>query len=141
MGVTPVEAMEKAVGKGHYHPGQIHRFNTFKYNKGTTVYLLDMPDGKVLVMQSWTPYVNKGETAENLKDLDSQFKELPPGWKFRVKVLDRDLAIAPPALPVAQADRPLSVRSGDPRGDAAQRVRRAVSGHLHTRDRNGGVDG
>src|SRR6266487_140439 len=25
MGVVPVEAMEKAVGKGHYHPGQIHR--------------------------------------------------------------------------------------------------------------------
>ena len=27
----------------------------------------------------------------------SQFKELPPDWKFRVKVLDRDLAITPPA--------------------------------------------
>ena len=55
-----------------------------------------MPDGKVLVMQSWTNHFNKGETAENLKDLGSQFKQLPPGWKFRVKVLDQDLTIAPP---------------------------------------------
>jgi len=39
--------------------------------------LLDMSDGKVLVMQSWTNFVNKGETADNLKDLGSQFKELP----------------------------------------------------------------
>ena len=38
-----------------------------------------------------------GETAKNLKDPGSQCKELPPGWKFRVKVLDRDLAITPPA--------------------------------------------
>ena len=50
-----------------------------------------MPDGNALVMQSWTNYVNKGETADNLKDLSSQFKQLPPGWKFRTKVLDRDL--------------------------------------------------
>jgi hypothetical protein len=41
--------------------------------------------------------VNKGETAENLKDLGSQFKELPSGWKFRVKVLDRGLTVTPPA--------------------------------------------
>jgi hypothetical protein len=97
MGVVPTEAMEKAVGKGHYHPAEIFRFNTMVYKKGTTVYLLDMPDGKVLYMQSWTNFVNKGETAENLKNLGSQFKELPPGWKFRVKVLDRDLTVTPPA--------------------------------------------
>jgi hypothetical protein len=97
MGVVPVAAMKKAVGMGHYHPGQIHRSNKYLYKTGTTVYLLDMPDGKVLVMQSWTNYVNKGETADNLKDLGSQFKQLPPGWKFRTKVLDRDLTIEPPA--------------------------------------------
>lgn len=97
MGVVPVETMEKGVGKGHYHPGQIHRNNSYRFKKGTRVYLLDMTDGKVLVMQSWTPFVNKGETAENLKDLGSLFKELPAGWKFRTKVLDRDLTVAPPS--------------------------------------------
>jgi hypothetical protein len=94
--VGPADEMEKAVGKGHYHPGNIYRNDTMLWKKGSPVYLLDMPDGKVLVMQSWTHFVNKGETADNLEDLGSQFKELPPGWKFRVKTLDKDLTITPP---------------------------------------------
>src|SRR4029450_4499353 len=65
--VVGAEAMEAGVGKGHYHPGQIYRYNTFLFKKGTPVYLLDMPDGKVLVMQSWTNAVNKGLTMETLK--------------------------------------------------------------------------
>lgn len=104
LGVVGAEVAAKAVGGGHYlqhtpgTPGIVaHR--AFKFNKGMTVYLLDMPDGKVFVMQSWTNHFNKGETAANLKDLGSQFKQLPPGWKFRVKVLDQDLIIAPKKPP------------------------------------------
>lgn len=97
MGIVPVEVMKKAVGAGHYHPGQITRDDTYLYKKGTTVYLIDMGEGKVLVMQPWTAFVNKGETADNLKDLGGQLKELPAGWKFRTKVLDKDLTIMPPA--------------------------------------------
>lgn len=100
MGVIPYIAMTEAVGHSSYNPGQIHRNNSFVYNKGTMVYLIDIPKkdgGGVMVMQSWTPYVNKGETAENLKDLGSQFKKLPAGWKFRTKVLDRKLIVSPPA--------------------------------------------
>ena len=58
--------------------------------------MLDTPDGKVLVMQSWTNFTNKNETADNLKDLGSQFKQLPAGWKFRAKILDKDLTVSPP---------------------------------------------
>jgi hypothetical protein len=97
MGNVPMEAMKKAVGAGHYNPGQIHRQNTYLYKKGSRVYLIDMGDGKTLIMQSWTNFVNKGETADNLKDLASQLKELPAGWKFRTKILDRDLTVSPPA--------------------------------------------
>ena len=97
MAVVPVEAALKGTMQGHYHPGQIHRTNKMLFNKGATVYLLDMPDGKVLVQQSYTNHVLKDLTFENRKDLGSKFKELPPGWKFRVKVLDRDLTISPPA--------------------------------------------
>jgi len=102
LGVVGAEVAAKAVGGGHYlqhipgTPGIVaHR--AFKFNKGMTVYLLDMPDGKVFVMQSWTDHFNKGETAANLKDLGGQFKQLPPGWKFRAKVLDRDLTVHAPA--------------------------------------------
>ena len=79
MGVVPVEIMKKAVGAGHYHPGQIHRSNKYLYKKGTRVYLLDTPDGKTLVMQSWTPFVNKGETATNLKDLGKRVQGTATG--------------------------------------------------------------
>ena len=96
MGVVPVEAMQAAVGAGHYHPGQIHRNNAYLFKKGTQVYLIDMGGGKVLVMQSWTNFVNKAETSDNLKDLGGQFKELPAGWKFRTKVLDKDLRVGIP---------------------------------------------
>ncbi|WP_295448766.1 hypothetical protein [uncultured Thiodictyon sp.] len=95
MGVVPVEVMKKAVGAGHYHPGPISRNNKYLFKKGTRVYLLDLPDGKVLVMQSWTNFTNKGETAANLKDLASQFKQVPPGWKFRSVVLEQDLVLTP----------------------------------------------
>jgi hypothetical protein len=97
MAAVPAAAMKAAVGAGHYHPGEITRQDTYLYKKGTRVCLIDVGDGKTLVMQSWTAFVNKGETADNLKDLGSQFKELPPGWKFRSKVLDKDLTISPPA--------------------------------------------
>ena len=63
------------------------------------MYLIDIPEsdgGGVMVMQSWTSFENKGETADNLKDLGGQFKKLPPGWKFRTKVLEEELRVAPP---------------------------------------------
>jgi hypothetical protein len=99
VGVAGAENARKAVGGAHYHPGNIVAHRNFKFNKGSTVYLLDTPDGKVLVMQAWTDHFNEGETAANLKDLGSEFKLLPPGWKFRVKVLDRELTIAPKTAP------------------------------------------
>jgi hypothetical protein len=101
MGVVGIEQVRASTGEGHYNPGQIYRNNTFKFDKGSTVYLLDMPDGKVLVMQSWTNHVNKGETKDNLKDLASQFKTFG-GWKFRVKVLDKDLTFTLAAAPPMQ---------------------------------------
>ena len=71
MGVVPLQDMKKAVGAGHYNPGQIHRNNQYVYKKGDTVYLLEMPDDKsdhaIL-----TNFTNKGETADNLKDLGSR---------------------------------------------------------------------
>ena len=60
MGVVGAEVAAEAVGGGHYHPGNIVAHRAFKFNTGSTVYLLDMPDGKVLVMQSWTDHFNKG---------------------------------------------------------------------------------
>ena len=96
MAAIPAMAMEASVGENHYNPGEIYRNNTYTYKAGTEVYLLDMGDGKVLVMQSWTKYVLADLTADTLSDLGDRFKELPEGWSFRTKVLEKDLTISPP---------------------------------------------
>ncbi len=64
LGVVGAEVAAKAVGAGHYlahtpgTPGIVaHR--AFKFKKGMPVYLLDMPDGKVFVMQSWTNHATR----------------------------------------------------------------------------------
>jgi len=97
VGVVPVDAIKQAAGAGHYQPAPISRNYKYLFKKGTQVYLLDTPDGKAFVMQSWSNVVNKGEMASNLWNLGTQLKQLPPGWKYRTRVLDRDLTVQPPA--------------------------------------------
>jgi len=92
MGVVPVEELEKAVTKGSYVPGYIYRNSQYKFNKGSEVYLLDAPDGEVFVMQSFTNFKQQEVDINHIKDLGRLLK-LPPGWKFRSVVLDRDLIV------------------------------------------------
>ena len=92
MGVVAVEALEKAVTMGHYNAGYIYRDTQYKYNKGSEVYLLDAPDGEVFVMQSFTNFVQKEVDVNHIKDV-GRLLHLPPGWKFRTVVLDRDLIV------------------------------------------------
>jgi hypothetical protein len=87
--------MTKA-GGDPYDPGTIYRLDTMKYKKGTTVHIIDAPDGGAYIMQSWTDHFNKDVAYDKLKRLGSMYKRLPPGWKFRTKVLDADLEIVPP---------------------------------------------
>jgi hypothetical protein len=92
MGVVPVEELEKGVTKGHYVPGYIYRNSQYTYNKGREIYLLDAPDGEVFVMQSFTNAVQKEVDINHIKDL-GRLLHLPPGWKFRSVVLDRELLV------------------------------------------------
>jgi len=92
MGVVPVEELEKGVTKGHYVPGYIFRDNQYTFKKGREIYILDAPDGEVFVMQSFTNFKQKEVTINNIRDLGSKLT-LPPGWKFRSVVLDRDLIV------------------------------------------------
>jgi hypothetical protein len=92
MGVVPVAELEKAVTKGHYNAGYIYRNTQYKFNKGSEVYLLDAPDGEVFVMQSFTNDVQKQVDVNHIKDV-GPLLHLPPGWKFRAVVLDRDLIV------------------------------------------------
>ncbi len=93
MGVVGAEAIMKATVKGSFYPGYIYRDSKFKYNRGSEVYLLDAPDGEVFILQSYTDHWDKSLTEAGLKDLGGKL-ELPSGWKFRAKVLDRDLEVS-----------------------------------------------
>jgi hypothetical protein len=94
MGVVDVATLQKAIIGGNYSPGYIHRDNSYTYKTGSEVYLLDAPGGEVFVMQSYNAHTDEGLKAEkNPATLGSRLK-LPAGWKFRAKVLDRDLVVS-----------------------------------------------
>jgi hypothetical protein len=54
VGVAGAATMIQATVQGSYYPGYIYRNNTFTFNEGSEVYLLDAPDGEVFVTQSFT---------------------------------------------------------------------------------------
>jgi len=72
----------------------VNRRSKSEYLKGSQVFLLHSPDGKVFVMQSYTTLVDKNLTAADLPNLGSKLK-LPPGWKFEAKTLERDFTLIP----------------------------------------------
>jgi hypothetical protein len=78
-----------------YSPLQSHRKSSMTFKKGKPVFILDDPQGTPWVMQAFGQLVDTSLTYDTLKDLGSKLKP-PPGWKFRVAVLDRDLTISTP---------------------------------------------
>jgi hypothetical protein len=76
-----------------YKRTPVERSTTITYRAGKPVYLLDDPDGKVWVMKAYR--ASYGQTYESLESLGSRYKSLPPGYKTRVVVLDRDLVLKP----------------------------------------------
>lgn len=59
-------------------------------NKGTRVYLLDDPEGNTYCMKSASKIIDPDQTYASLKDLGSRLSP-PAGWKFRTKILEKDL--------------------------------------------------
>ncbi len=79
-----------------YKPMTIARKSGVGWNKGTTVLLLDDPEGNTWVMKGYQEGITPKYTYEEfIAAGQSQFKKLPPGWKFRVKTLDKDLIERP----------------------------------------------
>jgi hypothetical protein len=79
-----------------YKQSTIARNSKFLWSKGSEVYLLKDPDGKVWIMQAYTNLVDKTLTAADLPSLGSKLKP-PAGWTYEVKTLDRDFTYTPPA--------------------------------------------
>jgi hypothetical protein len=79
-----------------YVPMKIARDSKWGWNKGTKVVLLDDPEGNVWILKGFQLGLKPKQTFEQfLAAGQSQFKKLPPGWKFRVKTLDKDVIEIP----------------------------------------------
>jgi len=79
-----------------YKSMTIARKSRLGWNKGSRVLLLDDADGNTWVMKGFQLGLKPKYSYEQFVAAgQSQFKKLPPGWKFRVKTLDKDLIEAP----------------------------------------------
>lgn len=78
---------------GPYVIGKILRDTNWIYKAGNPVYLLREPGGLVWVMQEYTKEVDATLTPDNLDGVGAKLKNLPEGWKFETKILDKDLSL------------------------------------------------
>ena len=79
-----------------YKPMTIARKSGLGWTKGTTVLLLDDADGNTWIMKGFQLGLAPQQTYEQFVAAGAgNFKKLPPGWKLRIKVLDRDLIEKP----------------------------------------------
>jgi hypothetical protein len=82
------------LGTKPFTPGRIVRNTEWFYMKGKPAYLLRTPEGKVWVLQVFTKQKDPTMSLETLDQLGSKL-ELPEGWKFERKILDKDLSLQP----------------------------------------------
>jgi len=88
----PKDMDVKKKGSSAFKPTTVARQSHMGFEKGKPVFILDDPEGNPWVMQAYSLIVDPNLTYDSLASLGSKLK-LPPGWKFRVKVLDKDLTI------------------------------------------------
>ncbi|MFN7398656.1 MAG: hypothetical protein ACK5SX_06225 [Sandaracinobacter sp.] len=91
--------MGKEVGLGEdkpYQPMSIKRSSKWGWNKGTVALLLDDPDGNVWIMKGFQLGLAPKQSLDQfIAAGQANYKQLPPGWKFRIKTLNKDLIEIP----------------------------------------------
>lgn len=79
-----------------YTPTKIARKSRIGWNKGTTVLLLDDPAGNTWIMKGFQLGLKPQHSYEQFVAAGAgNFKQLPPGWKFRTKTLEKDYVEVP----------------------------------------------
>ena len=79
-----------------YKPFHIARKSSVGWNKGTKVLLLDDPQGNTWIMKGFQQGLKPVHTyKEFIAAGANNFKNLPPGWNFRIKTLDKDYIETP----------------------------------------------
>jgi hypothetical protein len=93
-GPAPAVTDSKKSPASAYRYAPVPRTAAEGFKKGTKIYCLDDPKGRTWVMKSYTDKVASGLTIDKLETLGDLIT-LPPGWKFRVVVLDKELVLVP----------------------------------------------
>jgi hypothetical protein len=75
-----------------YHEAIVNRRNTFTWSARHRVYELVAPSRRVYVMQSYAQIVDPALSIGALRSLGGRLK-LPAGWRFRTRMLRRDLSL------------------------------------------------
>jgi len=75
-----------------YKPTTVARNSEMGFAKGKPVFMLEDPGGMPWVMQAYSNTVDANLAYAGLPTLGQTLK-LPPGWKYRSKILDQDLTI------------------------------------------------
>ena len=79
-----------------YKPMHIARRSGIGWNGGTTALLLDDAEGGTWIMKGFQLGLTPPHTYEQFVAAGAgNFKQLPPGWTFRIKVLEKDLVEKP----------------------------------------------
>jgi hypothetical protein len=76
-----------------YVPSLIRRATNWIWHAGKPVQLLREPNGTVWVLQEFTKAVDPSLTPDNLHTVGAKLKNLPKGWTFETKVLDKQLSL------------------------------------------------
>ena len=70
----------------------IKRDTEWIFTAGRPVYEMLTPDGRTYVMQAYSHIVDDGLTLDSLPALGDRL-HLPPGWRYRTRTPDRNLAL------------------------------------------------
>lgn len=76
-----------------YLPCLIYRTTNWIWHAGSTINLLRDTDGTPWIMQEFTQDVDPSLTIDTLDQVGGKLKNLPKGWKFETKVLDKELSL------------------------------------------------
>ena len=88
----PIRTRRRPRPGAPYTERTIERENTWTWERGRRVYELLAPDGSNYVMQSYAQISDPSQSIGDLRSLGSRL-ELPQGWAYRVKRLQRDLTL------------------------------------------------
>ena len=75
-----------------YVTRKIKNNSLLKFNLGSEVYELIDPKNNIFIMQSFSNQVNKDINLGNISQI-GKILNLPPKWKFRTRILKKDLII------------------------------------------------